>query len=110
MRKFPCWITRIVDGDTVDVVVDLGFKIHHKVRVRFDGYDAPEVRTKDKAEKARGVAAQRRLQALVQAMQSEEAYVELISNDIGKYGRVIGDVVIDGHSLVDAMIGWDKSK
>jgi hypothetical protein len=57
----PYWYTgkvlRVVDGDTVDLMVDLGFSVHHKIRVRLYGINTPESRTKDLAEKAMGLKA-----------------------------------------------------
>ena len=54
MYEYGCTVTRVVDGDTVDVILDLGFSILHKCRVRLYGIDTPESRTRDKDEKARG--------------------------------------------------------
>ena len=54
MYEYGCTVTRVVDGDTIDVVLDLGFSILHKCRVRLYGIDTPESRTRDKDEKARG--------------------------------------------------------
>lgn len=103
MRTFPCTINRVVDGDTVDVTVDLGFHISHKVRVRFSDYDAPETRTKDLAEKKRGLAAKAYLEEIIDNLTDENSYTVLESYDIGKYGRCIGDIVINGHSLIEMM-------
>ena len=55
MYEYSCEIDRVVDGDTVDVIIDLGFKIFHKARVRMYGIDTPESRTRDLDEKARGI-------------------------------------------------------
>ena len=54
MYEYGCTVTRVVDGDTIDVILDLGFSIFHKCRVRLYGIDTPESRTRDKDEKARG--------------------------------------------------------
>ena len=55
MFEYNCQIARVVDGDTVDVIIDCGFSIFHKARVRMYGIDTPESRTRDKDEKARGL-------------------------------------------------------
>ena len=57
MFEYTAIVVRIVDGDTVDLDVDLGFKTRRKDRFRLEGIDTPEVRTKDKIEKAAGLAA-----------------------------------------------------
>ena len=54
MYEYNCGITRVVDGDTVDAEIDLGFDIVYKTRVRLHGIDTPESRTRDQDEKARG--------------------------------------------------------
>ena len=80
-------ILRVVDGDTVDVRIDLGFDVWHKCRIRLMGINAPESRTRDKEEKARGLAAKEWL--------SKEFYdavdpIEIKSHGKGKFGRVLG--------------------
>ena len=55
MYTYNCEITRVVDGDTCDITLDLGFNIMHKARVRLHGINAPESRTRDKEEKYRGL-------------------------------------------------------
>ena len=55
MYEYACTVDRVVDGDTCDVTLDLGFKIFHKCRVRLYGIDTPESRTRNKDEKARGL-------------------------------------------------------
>ena len=55
MYEYNCEVKRVVDGDTVDVVIDLGFDIHYASRVRLYGIDTPESRTRNKDEKVRGL-------------------------------------------------------
>ena len=55
MYEYKCEVDRVVDADTVDVIIDWGFSIFHKARVRMYGIDTPESRTRDKDEKARGL-------------------------------------------------------
>ncbi len=89
MFTYDCEITRVVDGDTCDVTIDLGFKIMHKARVRLHGINAPESRTRDKEEKYRGMQAKARFKELIR-----ERDIRLISHDKGKYGRVLGEILI----------------
>lgn len=83
-------IDRVVDGDTVDVTVDLGFDIHHHLRIRLYGIDTPEVRTKDLEEKARGFDAKDRVATLLASCFDENHYLELKTAEKGKYGRYLG--------------------
>ena len=59
MYEYSCTVTKVVDGDTIDVVLDLGFSILHKCRVRLYGIDTPESRTKNQDEKVRGKLAEK---------------------------------------------------
>ena len=65
MFEYFCKVTRVVDGDTIDVEVDLGFDIIHRARVRMMGIDTPESRTRNKAEKVLGLASKARLKELL---------------------------------------------
>ena len=65
MYEYKCEVTRVVDGDTIDVILDLGFEILHKARVRLFGIDTPESRTRDKDEKVRGKMASKFLQEAI---------------------------------------------
>ena len=90
MYQYKCIINRIVDGDTVDVDIDLGFDqwMRHQ-RVRLSSIDAPEVRTRDLQEKAAGQAASEFLESLL-PVGSEQTLVCTEYNRSGKYGRIIG--------------------
>ena len=83
-------ITRVVDGDTVDVMIDLGFKTHVKRRVRMHGINAPEFRTRDLEEKERGLASKKKLVELL-----EDKKVVMKSLGVGKYGRVLGELFVE---------------
>ncbi len=74
MYEYNCTVTRVVDGDTIDVILDLGFSILHKCRVRLYGIDTPESRTRDKDEKARGKLAAKYVETL---QRSNEQLVKL---------------------------------
>ncbi len=89
MFIYNATILRVVDGDTVDVMVDLGFSIHKKIRVRLYGIDAPESRTRDLAEKKLGLAAKARFKEI---LDEQDNQVILKSYGLGKYGRCLGEL------------------
>ena len=90
-------IVKYIDGDTVDVVIDLGFDITIKRRVRLYGINTPEVRTRDSEEKKKGYAAKDRLIELCKLNDSEDNPGNLIlkSYGVGKFGRVVGEIFND---------------
>jgi len=98
MWEYQAEILRVVDGDTVDARVDLGFKVHYNVRVRLHGLNAPESRTRDKEEKIRGLAAKERLEQLVGGKT-----VVLKSHGVGKFGRCLGELKV-GSTNVNATL------
>ena len=91
MYRYKVEVTRVVDGDTVDVDIDLGFGMtYKKQRVRLMGIDTPESRTRDLQEKFYGKQSKKFLSDLL-----KDRVVELISHDKGKFGRIIGELFID---------------
>ncbi len=91
MYNYNATCTRVVDGDTVDAMIDLGFGVHVKKRIRLAGINAPESRTRDKQEKILGLAAKDRLIAM---MNGADNFFELESQELGKYGRVLGELFV----------------
>jgi len=87
-------LERVVDGDTVDALIDVGFDIWVKKRIRFMGVDAWESRTRDLEEKKKGLAAKARVIELLQKTSSKPGYFRLKSHGVGKYGRVLGEIFI----------------
>jgi len=83
---YLCKVTRVVDGDTVDVEIDLGFKVLHRARVRMLGIDTPESRTRNLAEKALGLASKARLKELLKGKKTQI----VCTKEKGKFGRVLG--------------------
>ena len=83
---FVSSIDRVVDGDTVDVIIDLGFDLTKKERVRLAGIDTPESRTRDLEEKAMGLEAKDHLTGMLEA--SDKLIVRTEKD--GKYGRMLG--------------------
>src|SRR5512137_758965 len=90
-------VTNVVDGDTIDVVIDLGFDILFQSRVRLAGIDTPESRTSDKAEKALGLEAKEYLKKQIKAAKSVVIRTEKMDSS-EKYGRILGWVYLDGAS------------
>jgi micrococcal nuclease len=88
-------ITKIVDGDTVDVVIDLGFDISFTTRVRLAGIDTPESRTKDLAEKALGLESKAYLASILEGAENIVIKTEKI-NSTEKFGRVLGWLYVNG--------------
>ena len=98
-------VEAVVDGDTIDVLIDLGFDILFASRVRLAGIDTPESRTKDLAEKALGLEAKEYLKKHLKDAKSVIIKTEKMDSS-EKYGRILGWVYVDGNtvSLNDMMI------
>jgi micrococcal nuclease len=98
-------VTAIVDGDTIDVDIDLGFDISFYSRVRLAGIDTPESRTKDKTEKALGLEVKERLKKILNEAKSIVIKTEK-PDSTEKYGRILGWLYIDGSdvSVNDSLI------
>ena len=102
-------INRVVDGDTIDVTIDLGFDLYKKERVRIAGVDTPEKRTRDKEEKALGLDAtawmKEKLEGAIKGDNELTIRTEL-KGGVGKYGRLLGWLYIgdDEFSLNEQMI------
>jgi micrococcal nuclease len=91
MYRYKVNIVKVVDGDTVDVDIDLGFgMVYKKQRVRLLGIDTPESRTRDLVEKKFGKASKKHLKTILEEAES----IELVSHDKGKFGRILGDLFI----------------
>ncbi len=87
-------LERVVDGDTIDALIDVGFDIWIKKRIRYSGIDTWESRTRDLAEKAKGLEAKARNKELLMEVSSKSGYFRLKSHGVGKYGRVLGEIFI----------------
>ena len=90
-------VKNVVDGDTIDVVIDLGFDILFASRVRLAGIDTPESRTTDKAEKALGLEAKEYLKKYLKDAKSVVIRTEKMDSS-EKYGRILGWVYVNGDS------------
>ena len=87
-------LDRVVDGDTVDALIDVGFDIWFKKRIRFKGVDTWESRTRNLEEKALGLKAKARTKELLEKVSSKSGYFRIKSYGLGKYGRVLAHVFI----------------
>tara|TARA_X000001382_G_scaffold125758_1_gene111592 strand:+ start:300 stop:689 length:390 start_codon:yes stop_codon:yes gene_type:complete len=87
-------LDRVVDGDTIDAMIDVGFDIWVKKRIRYMGVDTWESRTRDLDEKKKGLAAKARNKELLEKVSAKSGYFRLKSYGVGKYGRVLGELFI----------------
>ena len=109
MYEYRCKVIKVIDGDTVDVDIDLGFDILLKdERVRIMGIDTPESRTRDKVEKKFGLASKARLKELIGGRSGPilKTQINKKGEDMrGKFGRILGDFVTDdGRMVTDILI------
>ena len=108
MYEYRCKVLRVVDGDTVDVDIDLGFGIVLKdERVRIMGIDTPESRTRDKVEKLFGLASKARLKELVGGRSGPilKTQINKKGEDMkGKFGRILGDFETESGRMVTEML------
>ena len=103
MYEYGCKVTRVVDGDTIDVIIDLGFSILHKCRVRLYGIDTPESRTRDKDEKVRGKLAGKYLKDAIDNGDTIVLQTKM-KDSKGKFGRVLANIIVDDININQAMI------
>ena len=95
MYEYKAKLIKVVDGDTIDAYIFLGFNVNIKERIRLMGIDTPESRTRNKAEKSWGMAAKNRLKELLKETKGEFTLTTKIQKK-GKFGRVLGTIIIDG--------------
>ena len=102
-------LERVVDGHTIDALIDVGFYIWIKKRIRYKGIDTWESRTRNLEEKKLGLAAKARNKELLEKVSSKSGFFRIKSYGTGKYGRVLGEIFIedvDGkqYSINDTLI------
>lgn len=95
MYQYTCELIRVIDGDTVDAWIDLGFDIKIRKRIRLVGINAPETRTRNLEEKHAGLRTKARVVELVN--QSDNKFI-LKSHGVGKFGRCLGELYVDNHT------------
>ena len=101
---YKAMVDRVIDGDTIDVVLDLGFDISYRGRIRFEGINAPESRTRDAVEKQAGLAAKRYVEDWINGLE-KKVIIQTSLDDRGKYGRILGRILNDeGECLNDEMV------
>ena len=102
MYEYRAKIVKVIDGDTVDVDIDLGFGIIlSDERVRIMGIDTPESRTRDKVEKTFGLAAKDRLKELLGETSVLQTQINKNGEDMkGKFGRILGDFVSNDQRMI----------
>ena len=94
-HNYSAKLLRVVDGDTCDAMIDLGFNTWVKKRIRFYGVDTWESRTRDLEEKKKGLEAKAYVKDLLE--NSDEGKFVLKSYGVGKYGRVLGELFVKGN-------------
>tara|TARA_R110000796_G_scaffold124600_1_gene239039 strand:- start:968 stop:1327 length:360 start_codon:yes stop_codon:yes gene_type:complete len=101
MHEYRCELIRVIDGDTIDVSIDLGFKVWlKKERVRLLGINTPESRTRNLAEKKLGLESKARLKELL-----PKKFTIITHKDAkGKFGRILGEPIVDGYNICDKMV------
>jgi len=92
LYHYNAQLDRVVDGDTIDAMVDLGFSTWKHVRIRFNGIDAYESRTKDLVEKEKGLKAKARVE---EVLALTEGKFKLYSKGVDKYGRCLGEIKVE---------------
>lgn len=98
MYEYKVKVTDVIDGDTIDVVIDLGFDIFTNKRIRLYGIDCPESRTSDLHEKKLGIEAKEYLKKLLG--NASNVVIKTLSTDAcDKYGRVLGQVYINSSTM-----------
>lgn len=91
MYEYKCQLIKVVDGDTVDVLIDVGFSTFRKERVRLYGINTPECRTRNLEEKKRGLAAKARLKEILKEF-GKHFLIKTEIDKKGKYGRILGQL------------------
>jgi len=97
-------IVHFVDGDTFDAIIDLGFDVMHKIRVRMHGINTPESRTRDLNEKKLGLAAKYRLKEILTEGIHPEYHLVLQTKEKGKFGRWLGIIIRRFEDGVDQVV------
>ena len=106
LHHYKAELIRIIDGDTIDVMLDLGFFVWVKKRIRLYGIDTPETRTRDLEEKQRGNAATFRLAELI----SHPTKFTISSHGLDKYGRCLGTIFVEGENINELLVSEGFAK
>lgn len=103
LYQYDAELLRVIDGDTIDARISLGFDTYVHKRIRFFGIDTPESRTRDLEEKKRGLAAKERVKEI---LSENKGKFGLRSHEVGKFGRCLGEIFVETLevSLQEALI------
>ncbi len=101
MYEYNAKVLKIVDGDTLDVSVDLGFSMKFEMRIRMYGINAPETRTKDLAEKTCGLKTKNRLAEL---LENKDVVIKTIKDEKEKYGRYLATILLAGIDINEQLV------
>tara|TARA_R110000824_G_scaffold217839_2_gene404306 strand:- start:1755 stop:2174 length:420 start_codon:yes stop_codon:yes gene_type:complete len=105
MYEYKFNLDRVVDGDTIDVDLDLGFTvIMKKQRIRLYGLNTPESRTRDLEEKQHGLAAKARLKQILERAETLSLKTAIDKKARGKYGRILGTIFADEININDLLL------
>ena len=101
MQEYTGKVLRVIDGDTVDCIIDLGFDISIRKRCRLHGIDTPEVRSKDPDQRALGVECKLKLESL---LESNKNRVDIIYHGDGKFGRPLVELIVGQKNINKVLI------
>jgi len=107
MFEYVARVLEVIDGDTVDVSIDLGFSVQHTIRVRLYGINTPETRTRNKEEKQKGLAAKARLKELIEG---KFVNIKTKKDETEKFGRYLAEIYIDGVNVNQTLITEGHAK
>ena len=102
MYEYKCYVSRIIDGDSLEASIDLGFGIMFNSKVRLYGIDTPESRTRDEDEKVRGLLAKQYLESKINS--AKQVIIQTEKDSKGKFGRVLGKLFADKININQSMI------
>jgi micrococcal nuclease len=102
MYQYKAKVIKVIDGDTVDVAIDLGFDIILKERIRLYGINCPESRTSNKSEKTKGLQSKGFTELKLPV--GKDVVLESKSFSKEKYGRILANVIVDGVSLNEELV------
>lgn len=102
MFKYNAELIRVIDGDTIVAMIDLGFSTWKEVTIRMYGINTPESRTKDLEEKERGLASKARLVELLEVEGDGEFVIQ--SHGVGKFGRCLGEIFVNGVNINSQLV------
>ncbi len=101
MYEYNAKVIKIVDGDTVDALIDIGFSVWVQKRIRLYGINTPESRTRDLVEKKAGLAAKEQLKSWIEENDNK---IRIKSHGVGKYGRCLGEIYTEGDESLNKQL------